>query len=193
MTPLRERMIGDMQRRNYAPGTIRGYVDHVAGFAHYFGRSPEHLGLEEIRTYHRVAISNDRLLDIEGGQVRFRWKNYAAGGQWQTMTLSATEFIRRFFLHVLPSGFVRIRYYGFLAHRHCQARLRRCRELLGVSVPEADQPAEGPPNLLLPEEFPGEEALRCCPVCRVGHLITIQIVPVHPALRRSRFQPCDTS
>ena len=73
------------------------------------------------RYTHRVAISNNRLLDIENGQVRFQWKDYRDGGQVKTMTLSADEFIRRFLLHVLPDGFQRIRYYGFLGNRYRQA------------------------------------------------------------------------
>ena len=64
------------------------------------------------RYTHRVAISNQRLLDIENDQVRFQWKDYRDGGQVKTMTLSADEFIRRFLLHVLPDGLQRIRYYG---------------------------------------------------------------------------------
>jgi hypothetical protein len=66
------------------------------------------------RYTHRVAISNDRLLDIENGKVRFRWKDYRRGNRQKAMTLAADEFIRRFLLHVLPQGFQRIRYYGFL-------------------------------------------------------------------------------
>ena len=64
------------------------------------------------------AISNDRLLDIEGGKVRFRWKDYRRGNRQKAMMLTADEFIRRFLLHVLPKGFQRIRYYGFLGNRH---------------------------------------------------------------------------
>jgi hypothetical protein len=67
------------------------------------------------RYTHRVAISNNRLLDIEAGQVRFQWKDYRDKGQQKAMTLSAEEFIRRFLLHALPDGFQRIRYYGLSA------------------------------------------------------------------------------
>src|SRR4029077_7917517 len=66
------------------------------------------------RYTHRVAISNYRIVDIKDGQVKFNWKDYRDNDQQKTMTLSADEFIRRFLLHVLPSGFHRIRYYGFL-------------------------------------------------------------------------------
>jgi Putative transposase len=69
------------------------------------------------RYTHRVAISNQRLIALEDGRVTFRWKNYARGGEPATMTLQAEEFIRRFLLHVLPTGFVKIRHCGFLANR----------------------------------------------------------------------------
>src|SRR5437667_4243643 len=68
----------------------------------------EYLG----RYTHRVAISNDRLLKLEDGTVTFRFKDYKAGNAQKTMALTAEEFIRRFLLHALPSGFVRIRHYG---------------------------------------------------------------------------------
>ena len=86
------------------------------------------------RYTHRVAISNRRLIALEDGEVKFHWKDYAHGGGQKTMTLKATEFIRRFLLHVLPSGFVRIRHYGFLANRVCRERLALCRALLGVET-----------------------------------------------------------
>jgi len=69
------------------------------------------------RYTHRVAISNHRLLSFDGEPVTFRWKDYAHGGKQRRMTPQGTEFLRRFFLHVLPKGFVRIRHFGFLANR----------------------------------------------------------------------------
>lgn len=87
------------------------------------------------RYTHRVAISNHRLLAFDGEHVRFRWKDYAHGGAQKEMTLSATEFLRRFFLHVLPKGFVRIRHFGFLANRFRTRSLALCRQLLDVSPP----------------------------------------------------------
>jgi hypothetical protein len=77
-----------------------------------------------------VAISNRRLLAFEQERVTFRWKHYAHGGKQGKMTLGANEFLRRFFLHVLPRGFVRIRHFGFLANRFRFARLALCRQLL---------------------------------------------------------------
>ena len=82
------------------------------------------------RYTHRVAISNHRLLAFEQERVTFRWKDYARGGKQGQMTLAATEFLRRFFLHVLPKGFVRIRHFGFLANRFRASRLTLGRQLL---------------------------------------------------------------
>src|SRR5437667_12669 len=82
------------------------------------------------RYTHRVAISNHRLLALEQERVTFRWKDYAHGGKQGKMTLVATEFLRRFFLHVLPKGFVRILHFGFLANRFRAPHLALCRQLL---------------------------------------------------------------
>jgi hypothetical protein len=82
------------------------------------------------RYTHRGPISNRRLLALEGDQVRFAYKSYRAGGAWETMELAAEEFIRRYLVHVLPAGFVRIRYYGIYAAARRKTSLARCRELL---------------------------------------------------------------
>ena len=82
------------------------------------------------RYTHRIAIPNHRLLAFDGERVTFRWKDYARGGKQRTMTLLGTEFLRRFFLHVLPKGFVRIRYFGFLANRFRARCLPLCQQLL---------------------------------------------------------------
>jgi hypothetical protein len=82
------------------------------------------------RYTHRVAISNHRLLAFDGELVSFRWKDYARGGKQGQMTLRVCEFLRRFFLHVLPKGFVRIRHFGFLANCFRARRLSLCRQLL---------------------------------------------------------------
>lgn len=85
------------------------------------------------RYTHRVAISNHRLLAFDQERVTFRWKDYARGGKQGQMTLTATEFLRRFFLHVLPKSFVRIRHFGFLANRFRTSRLTLGRQLLAFS------------------------------------------------------------
>ena len=85
------------------------------------------------RYTHRVAISNRRLVELRNGRVSFRYKDYSDDQQSKVLSLSGSEFIRRFLMHTLPSGFVRIRYYGFLANRYRNERLEQCRRLLGVT------------------------------------------------------------
>src|SRR5207249_1315542 len=92
------------------------------------------------RYTHRVAISNHRLLAFEQERVTFRWKNYAHGGKQGQMTLVATEFLRRFFLHVLPKSFVRNRHFGLLANRFRASHLALCRQLL-ISTSSTQQEA----------------------------------------------------
>jgi hypothetical protein len=102
-------------------------------------------GAEHVLNYlarytHRVAISNHRLVAFENDQVSFRWRDYAHGGKNKVMTVSADEFLRRFLLHVLPKGLVRIRHFGFLANRRRQTALAHCRELLGaVACPDRSE------------------------------------------------------
>lgn len=90
------------------------------------------------RYTHRVAISNNRLLSFENGRVSFQLRDYKRGNISTTTTLEAEEFIRRFLLHVLPNGFVRIRHFGFLSSRKRKEKLARCREILGIAQEEPD-------------------------------------------------------
>jgi hypothetical protein len=133
------------------------------------------------RYTHRVAISNNRLLDIEGDQVQFKWKDYRHGDQIKTMTLSADEFIRRFLLHVMPHGFHRIRYYGFLGNRYRNQKLAQCRRLLGMQMAErpADQPKPEKDYYERYEELTGR-SLRQCPHCRQGQMVKVAILPKAP-------------
>jgi len=87
------------------------------------------------RYTHRVALANSRLVSMADGKVTFRWRDYAHEQQSRTMTLEADEFLCRFLLHVLPSGFVRIRYFGVLANRHRSLLLNLCREYLQMRLP----------------------------------------------------------
>ena len=96
------------------------------------------------RYTHRIAISNHRLLAFDGERVTFRWKDYAHGGKQRTMTLLGTEFLRRFFLHVLPKGFVRIRYFGFLANRFRSRCLALCQQLLASDRLPPSSSSEAP-------------------------------------------------
>jgi len=129
------------------------------------------------RYTHRVAISNNRLLDIEDDQVRFQWKDYRDGGQIKTMTLSADEFIRRFLLHVLPDGFQRIRYYGFLGNRYRKEKLDQCRRLLGMPPPA--EPTTEKEYRDRYEELTGD-SLHQCPQCKQGRMLVVEILPRLP-------------
>jgi hypothetical protein len=120
-------------------------------------------GAEHVLNYlarytHRVAISNHRLVAFENHRVSFRWRDYAHGGKKKIMTVSADEFLRRFLLHVLPKGLVRIRHFGFFANRRRETALARCRELLGTTT-STDRPETT--NLMR------------CPVCS-GTMLVIE-------------------
>jgi hypothetical protein len=90
----------------------------------------EYLG----RYTHRVAISNNRILSMENGTVSFKWRDYRDNSQWKVMTVSAHEFIRRFLLHVLPKGFMKIRHYGFLGNRNKSKKLMICKMLTRTAI-----------------------------------------------------------
>jgi len=102
---------------------------------------PEHV-LHYLGNYtHRIAISNHRLVDLTEGKVSFRWRDSAHKNKKRILTLSVEEFLHRFFLHVLPDGFVRIRHFGFMANRQRQHRLAMCRKLLSaLPQPTLDSP-----------------------------------------------------
>ena len=114
------------------------------------------------RYTHRVAISDGRLLDFEDGIVRFRSKDSAHGNHKRVMKLSASEFVRRFLLHVLPAGFVRIRHYGILSNRHRQEDLALCREWLGggTAAAEPEETVKVPERRGLDHPDPGLSELR---------------------------------
>ena len=125
------------------------------------------------RYTHRVAISNNRMVSMDDGKVRFRWKDYRDGSSQKIMTLEAGEFIRRFLIHVLPDGFHRIRYYGFLGNCHRVRKLALCRELLGMVTPaSADPPADYRDRF---EALTGR-SLRVCPLCHAGIMVVIDCI-----------------
>ena len=126
-----------------------------------------------------TAWMNHRILDIEGGEVKFTWRDYRDNNQQKTMALSADQFIGRFLLHVLPSGFQRIRYYGSLANPHRNEKLEQCRQLLGMT---ARSDSSSIP--VKPEDYRDRyerltgRSLRECPVCHRGHMIPVANLPV---------------
>ena len=120
------------------------------------------------RYTHREAISNSRLVDMDDEKVRFRWKDYADSKKTKTMQLDATEFMRRFLLHVLPKGFMRIRHYGFLANRYRKHKLELCRKLLLVDR-ERDATADKDTNQLGDNTKEPDH----CPVCGEGQMLIV--------------------
>jgi putative transposase/transposase-like zinc-binding protein len=130
------------------------------------------------RYTHRVAISNNRLLQLKDGRVTFRWKNYRHGNRPETMTLEVDEFIRRFLLHILPNRFMRIRHFGFLANRNRDQNLALCRQLLNVP-----QPAElAKQDWQTRYEALTGQSLLLCPSCKHGQLRLAEILlPVPPS------------
>jgi hypothetical protein len=136
-------------------------------------KGPEYALKYLARYTHRVAIGNSRLQSIDNGQVAFTYKDYRHRGRQRTLTLAATEFIRRFMMHVLPGGFVRIRYYGFLANSRRQEQLGKIRGLLGAPQPAtSDQQSSDPPQDSS-EQAPDER----CPHCNEGLLRTVDVAP----------------
>jgi len=133
------------------------------------------------RYTHRVALSNDRLVKINGNQVTFRWRDSADDNKIKWLTLEAFEFIRRFLFHVLPDQFVKIRYYGILSHRNRKGKLLRCRRLLGVRMDKESEeaPKETWEDLLT--RMTGIDP-RVCPHCEKGKMILRQTLL--PALSR---------
>ncbi len=126
-------------------------------------------GPEQVLRYlarytHRLAISNHRLVAIEEGSVTFRWKDYRDGAS-KLMRLEAGEFLRRFLLHVVPQGFVRIRHYGILSNRSRKSAIARARELLAV-VPEPERKGVSEAEASSQEE-------RRCPRCERGLLVLV--------------------
>ena len=132
---------------------------------------------------HRVAISNHRLVSLHGDQVTFRWRDSAHANQQRLMTLSVEEFLRRFLLHVLPPGFVRIRHFGFLAHRRRAQLLPLCFQLLqsATASPQAQPPT--PEHNELPST-PSPASPWACPQCG-GPMIILQRLTAAQLVLRS--------
>jgi hypothetical protein len=124
------------------------------------------------RYSHRVAISNHRLVAFNDGLVSFRWRDYAHGNKQKVMTLSAHEFLRRFLLHVLPQGLVRIRHFGLFANRNRAAALERCRSLLGSQVATA----------------PAQRVEHRCPVCSGVMLVVERLTAAQIYFRMPMYQ-----
>jgi hypothetical protein len=148
-----------------APGCFPSFLRQLFRQDWVVYAKPPFGGAEHVLNYlarytHRVAISNHRLVAFENGRVSFRWRDYAHGGKKKVMTVSAEEFLRRFLLHVLPRGLVRIRHFGIFANRRRSAALQRCRALLAIA-PSVD-----------PAEIPGLRCPACSGIMLVVELLT---------------------
>ena len=145
----------------------------------------EYLG----RYTHRVALSNHRLVSLTDGVVRFHWKDYADHDRRKVMALPVDEFLRRFLLHILPTGFMRIRHFGLLANRTRHPTLDRCRHLLQQPPPPAEGVSLSTAALML--QLTGLDLTRC-PVCRIGRMGgTVLLAPLRSTPPRPSYT--DTS
>jgi len=134
---------------------------------------------------HRVALANGRLLDLNHGQVRFKWRDSRDNNRIKVMSLDALEFIRRFLLHVLPCGFVKIRHFGLLANRNPRQALALCRHHLKAVAPQGT-------DLVTPQQ---QSAInRCCPKCKRGTLhVVVRFTTLVPATDDSHFAEINSS
>jgi len=130
------------------------------------------------RYTHRIAISNGRIEGIEGDHVKLRYKDYRDHARIKSLTLAGDEFVRRFLLHVLPKGQMRVRHFGFLANRCRAERLPRIREALAAPEPECEPATEGP----------REPVVAPCPHCGGGRL---QVVAILLPARRLPYRADD--
>jgi Putative transposase/Transposase zinc-binding domain len=161
-------------------GEKRNFIEwltRLAGTEWIVYAKPPFSGPRQVLKYlarytHRVAISNQRLISLEEGRVTFHWKNYARTSEPATMTLKVEEFIRRFLLHVLPKGFVKIRHFGFLANRGRRDNVLLCRKLLAAS-------STGPPDVVPHDSHsdePAADRVNRCPRCKLGTMRMLEML-----------------
>lgn len=163
------------------PSAFRAFLVKLRAKDWVVYAKPPFGGPEAVLSYlgrytHRIAISNERLQDCENGEIRFCYRDYAHGNKVKVMRLPAEEFIRRFLLHVLPKGFMRIRHYGLLANRHRTEHLAACRAALDAPTP-APREAETVEAFLA--RVLGTDVNRC-PHCGQGRLRPIRALPPLP-------------
>ncbi|MGB6686432.1 MAG: IS91 family transposase [Terracidiphilus sp.] len=166
-----------------APDCFRNFLRQRFRLDWVVYAKPPFGGAEHVLNYlarytHRVAISNHRLVAFENGSVSFRWRDYAHGGKNKIMTVSAHEFLRRFLLHVLPGGLVRIRHFGLFANRRRSAALERCRALLDVAA------------RIDPPEPPSQRCPACSGIMLVVERLTRGQLHFRPSLTSSEHGRC---
>ena len=131
----------------------------------------EYLG----RYTHRVAISNNRIVSIHAGKVTFSYRDRSDENKEKKVTVKAEEFIRRFLLHILPHGFMKIRYYGFLAHTNKKMAIPLLRKLIDPDAKIAEKIVETIQEIML--RLTGVD-ITLCPECGLGEMISIGSLPV---------------
>ena len=155
------------------------YLAPVASAEWVVYAKPPFGGPEQVLAYlgrytHRVAIANSRLQSLDNGEVAFDWKDYRHESKHKVMRLDADEFVRRFLLHVLPTGFQRIRHYGLLANRYRKAKLARCRQLLQVPLAPPSPPLGEAEDYRDRYQRLTGMSLRDCPQCKCGQMVRIE-------------------
>jgi Putative transposase len=161
---------------------FRAIIARLRGLEWVVYAKPPFGGPEGVLKYlarytHRIAISNHRLLSATDAEVSFSWKDYKHGHRQRVMTLDIEEFVRRFLLHVLPTRFVKIRYYGLLAQSQRTAALPLCARLVDAATDSVVSQASPPAEPVA--AFPYADS---CPICERGHLYRVRTL-----------QPNDTS
>jgi Putative transposase/Transposase zinc-binding domain len=161
----------DLLKRAWTAGELHG-IENDSAFARLIDASVKHDwvvyakrpfgGPGQVLKYlarytHRIAISSRRLISMNDQTVTFRWKDYAHHNRPRTMTLDGAEFLRRFLMHAVPRGFMRIRHFGLLANRVRATNLALCRRLIATPLVAMHYDATPP--------------LPLCPICQRGHLI----------------------
>ncbi len=175
----------------HTPSAFASWLSSLGGKDWVVYSKPPFGGPAQVLKYlarytHRVALSNSRLVSLEGGRVTFRYQDYADGRKHKTMTLAAEEFLRRFVRHVLPKGFVKVRHYGLLANRCREERLHRCRRLL-LSATVAPPAAVGEGGGVAPAPRP------CCPWCGGERIVRRALETAVPAPSAAAAAAGDTS
>jgi len=187
----------DRLRKEFEGGKLRGVTD-ASTFESLMNQSvrtdwvvyakPPFGGPAQVLKYlsrytHKIAISNRRLVSMSDQTVTFRWKDYAQGNRPRMMTLEATEFLRRFLMHVVPRGFMRIRHFGLLANRFRTANIEQCRKLLGDGRNGAESI-----KTAVPDDGHATEDRERCPICRCGRMVRDgRIIPKRPLLLLTSF------
>lgn len=183
-TVFRAKLLEKLQRS--FGGESQSMLDQAAKKDWVVYCKPPVAGAEQVLSYlgrytHRIAISNSRLLSMQDGRVTFTYRDRADGNTPKTMTLDADQFLRRFLLHVLPDGFVRIRHYGFMANCVRREKVALCRSLLGAAAQPVQKP-EKPSWQELLLTLTGKDP-SACPCCKLGRMVKKYVLPALVAPR----------